>query len=320
MKKILSERRLCELAGLRAEADTEEMPPVGDPEVTHQLTPVEFAQELAKQIDLEQVSEKELLAGWRQWSAAARQAREANKPPPPPESVLPADAVQQSLTATQDINYDPDPTGEEFKKKWSGRKYTESERLFRHFFGKYLDSANQPGIELYEAVIDNEDLLDIIIQLYGWQLPKEFRTKGEFGDLPAVFGARFDSKGAPLFVQNIEHPGTDVMKLAQEFEAESKPIEGNEEEFIERLQGYQHKTGKAQMEPLKQAQAQAMAKENALGDIIDLAALRDPRYDNLPPVQHFTGQEREKYERQLMKVFKDDYEDLYKKYLDAYLS
>lgn len=305
------------MAGI-CEGGTEEMPPVANPDVTHELTPVEFAQELAKQIDLEQFSEKEVLAGWRQWSAAALRAREANKPPPPPESVI--DNEDQSITTTQDIDFDPDPTGEEYQKKWKGKKYTESERLFRHFFGKYLDSANQPGIELYGAAHKNENLLDIIIQLYGWQLPKEFRTKDEFGYLPAVFGTRFDSKGRPLFVQNVEHPGTDVMKLAQEFEAAGKPIEGNEEEFLKILQGYQYKTGKAQMEPLKQAQSQAMAKEKALGDIIDLAALRDARYDNLPPVQHFTGENREKYERQLMKVFKDDYEDLYKKYLDTYLS
>jgi hypothetical protein len=304
--------RLCELAGLRAEADTEEMPPVRD--ITRELTPVEFKKELAQQVKIEKYTEKDMLNMWRAWSAEKKKAEEANKPPPPVATALPAAAAEPSLTATQDIDYDPDPTGEEYAKKWKGKEYTESERLFRHFFGKYLDDNNQPTPALKMQMDHDASLKDIVIQLYGWQLPASFRTT---------------SKG---HVENYEGPGTDIMKLAQEFESEDKQIEGNEEEFIERLQGYQWKTGKAQMEPLKQARSHEMAVRKALDDVIEKHK-KDPRFADLftplegeegglPPLAHAGGHdmsERE-YAGYIMKIFKDEYEDLYKKHLNALLS
>lgn len=301
MKKILSEQRLCELAGLRIEADTEEMPPVGDPAATRELTPVEFKKELSRQTEIEKYTEKDMLNMWRAWSAEKKKAEEANKPPPPVTAALPDADPGQSLTATQDIDHDPDPTGTDYKKKWEGKKYTESERLFRHFFGKYLDDNNRPT-EVLKMQMDHDDhLKSIIIQLYGWQLPAALRTT---------------DKG---HVENYDEPGTDVMKLAQEFESEDKPIEGNEEEFMERLEGYQYKTGKAQFEPQRKSQSQVLAKEKALYDVIELAK-KDPGQESLPPLEHMTGKNREKYESQLMTAYKDEFEDLYKKYLDTYLS
>jgi hypothetical protein len=306
--------RLCELAGLRAEADTEEMPPVRDPSITRELTPVEFKKELAQQAEIEKYTEKDMLTMWRAWSAEKKKAEEANKPPPPVTTALPAVDAEPSLTATQDIDYDPDPTGEEYQKKWRGKKYTESERLFRHFFGKYLDDNNQPTPALKMQMDYDAHLKAIVIQLYGWQLPAAFRTT---------------DKG---HAEEFEGPGTDIMKLAQEFESEDKQIEGNEEEFLDRLQKYQWKTGKAQLEPQKQAQSQVMAKKKALADVIEKHK-KDPRFADLftpaegeegglPPLAHAGGHGMrvEEYAEYLIKIFKDEYEDLYKKHLDVLLS
>ena len=302
MKKLLNEERLCELAGLQQEVDTEEMPPIGDPAATRELTPVEFKKELARQTEIEKYSEKDMLNMWRAWSAEKKKAEEANKPPPPVTAALPAADPQKSLSATQDIDYDPDPTGAEYKKKWKGKKYTESERLFRHFFGKYLDDSNRPTDALKMQMDHDDHLREIIIQLYGWQLPALFRATPQG------------------HVEDYEGPGTDIMKIAQEFESKGKPIEGNEDEFMEMLQSYQYKTGKAQMEPLKQEQAKAAATKNALNDVIELAR-KEPGQESLPPLEHMTYPEgQKKYAAQLMAVYKNQYEDLYKKYLDAYLA
>jgi len=101
----------------------------------------------------------------------------------------------------------------------SPSRYKESERLFRHFFGDYDDDA-------LELLLHNEpDLEDIVKQLYGWQLP-EYRR-------------HFDA------------PGTDIVKIAQEFEKEEKSIIDNEEEFMERLQAYQFKSGKEEFEKIR---------------------------------------------------------------------
>ena len=175
--------------------------------------------------------------------------------------------------------------------------------------------------------------MDIIIQLYGWQLPKEFRTTDEFGDLPDIFGARIDPLTKnPLHVKEYEDPGTEIMKFAQEFEAEDKPIEGNEEEFLDRVQSYQYKTGKAQFEPQRKTQSQDLAVRKALADIIEKHK-KDPRFADLytplegeegglPPLEHAGGHgmRPQEYARYLINLFPDEYADLYKKHLDALLS
>ena len=304
MKKILNESRLCELAGLHQEEDTQDMPPVQDPAVTRKLTPLEFKRELSRYAEVEKYTEEDFLNMWRQWSAEKRKAEKANEPPPPVTDVLPPADVGKSITATQEIGTDTDPTGAEFQKKWRGKKYTESERLFRHFFGRYLDDTRRPTPALLAQMKHDGQLASIIIQLYGWQLPSSFRTT---------------AKGA---VEEYEGPGTDIMKIAQEFELEDKSIEGNEEEFLERLQNYQLKTGKAQVEPQRQIQSRALAKKMTLRDIIEKHK-KDPRFsEELPPLAHAGayGMKVEEYAKYLMTIFKDEYEKLYKKYLDALLS
>ena len=293
MKKILTEKRLRELAGLRKEVDTEKLSPVkgGAQEKTQELTPAQFARELAKEISLEKWTEKDILDHWRLWSAEKRKAEEANRPPPPPESVVAPTAKGPSPDQTLSLDAVEDPTGSEFREKWKGKKYTESERLFRHFFGKYDDDA-------LEYMMHNDDSLeDIIRQLYGWQLPR-FREEG------------------------LEGPGTDTIKIAQQFEKERKSIDGNEEEFLDRLQKYQLRTGKAEFEPSREIQSRSLAKEKALTAIIEKHK-NDPRFaEELPPLAHAGayGMKLDEYAAYLQQIFKDEYEDLYKKHLDALLS
>ena len=263
MKKVLTEQRLCELAGITEDVEkTQELGPVSL-DKTLKLSPVEFARELERQQKLENYSEAEMLRIWRQWSAAKRE-KEAEK-----ISDLPTSAVEpvtsrpeKSITATQSMYPDLDSddeldslrrdpeaaerdelTDEPIGSRTTaasprvrgqdipptedgGRKYQESERLFRHFFGEYDDAA----LRAIMSGPENETLKDIILQLYGWQLPGYKRTH--------------------------EAPGTDIIKIAQEFEKEGKDIDGNEDEFIERLQNYQYKAGKAQFEKSRQTPAE----------------------------------------------------------------
>lgn len=248
---------------LRTEADTQEMEPV-DLSKTLRLSPEEFAQELQRQQEIENYSEADMLNMWRQWSAAKRKQGEEDIPELPSSAVAPVSVPRgQSITATQSLypdaesdeelarlQSDPDaalrarspvspPGGGATMASASpagapagggsaggGRKYQESERLFRHFFGDYDDTT----LNAMMAGPENETLKDIILQLYGWQLPRYRRTHNE--------------------------PGTDVIKIAQEFEQEGKNIDGHEDEFIERLQAYQFKTGKAEFEKSRETPAQ----------------------------------------------------------------
>ena len=262
---------VAEQVRLRAEADTERLDPV-NLEKTLELSPVEFAQELKRQQEAENYSEADMLNMWRQWSAAKRKKEQENIPDLPSTAVAPVSEPRApSIAATQSmypdlesdeeldsLRRDPEsaerPAGDTDPQDSkttigarsvgaggasvepdSGRKYQESERLFRHFFGEYDEAALRAMMQGPE----NETLKDIILQLYGWQLPRYKRLH--------------------------DGPGTDTIKIAQEFEKEGKDIDGNEEEFIERLHDYQYKTGKAEFEksrdtPEQEAQRWAIDK------------------------------------------------------------
>ncbi len=70
---------VSEQVRLRTEADTQSMSPV-ELSKTMELSPVEFAQELKRQQDLENYSEADMLNMWRQWSAAKRKKGEEEIP------------------------------------------------------------------------------------------------------------------------------------------------------------------------------------------------------------------------------------------------
>jgi len=85
-------------------------------------------------------------------------------------------------------------------------EHSESKRLFDLFFGKYGNDAPD--------AVGNKLLRNIVLQLYGW--------------------------GLPGYSRGMDYPGTTSVKIAQEFEAEGKEIEGNEEEFRERVEKFEN--------------------------------------------------------------------------------
>jgi hypothetical protein len=88
-------------------------------------------------------------------------------------------------------------------------EYSESKRLFDLFFGKYGNDAPD--------AVGNKLLRNIVLQLYGW--------------------------GLPGYSRGMDGPGTTSVKIAQEFEAEGKEIEGNEEEFRARVEKFENESG-----------------------------------------------------------------------------
>jgi len=254
---------VSEQVRLRTEADTQSMSPV-ELSKTMELSPVEFAQELKRQQDLENYSEADMLNMWRQWSAAKRKKGEEEIPELPSSASGPVNEPPgKAITATQSLYPDlesdeeiaslrQDPEAAERAAApltppgsgttmssatpagsrpapgpgQGGRKFQESERLFRHFFGEY----DEATLRAMMSGPENETLKDIILQLYGWQLPGHRRYHDE--------------------------PGTDAIKIAQEFEKEGKDIDGHEDEFIERLQDYQYKTGKTEFEKVRMTPAE----------------------------------------------------------------
>jgi hypothetical protein len=85
-------------------------------------------------------------------------------------------------------------------------EYFESKRLFDLFFGKYGNDAPD--------AVENKLLRNIVLQLYGW--------------------------GLPGYSRGMDGPGATSIKIAQEFEAEGKEIEGNEQEFRERVEKFEN--------------------------------------------------------------------------------
>ena len=118
-------------------------------------------------------------------------------------------------------------------------EYFESKRLFDLFFGKYGNDAPD--------AVGNKLLKDIVLQLYGWGLPGHSRR--------------------------IDGPGDVFIKIAQEFEAEDKEIEGNEQEFLHRVEALVHTTGKeefqkniAHRKPARNVKASSRLTQKALAN------------------------------------------------------
>jgi hypothetical protein len=293
---------------LRAEADTQEMEAV-DLSKTLELSPVEFAQELKRQQEVENYSEADMLNMWRQWSAAKRKKAEEDIPDLPASAVAPMSEPRgRAITATQSLYPDADSDEELARLQGDpeaaerahtptspprggatmasagavgapggagdggGRKYQESERLFRHFFGDY----DETTLNAMMTGPENETLKDIILQLYGWQLPRYRRTHSE--------------------------PGTDVIKIAQEFEKEGKNIDGREDEFIERLQAYQYKTGKTEFEKVRMPPEQ---------EAEDWAIKKLTTQKNLPPRDTVRAELIPKYIEYVKSKHPEEYKQLY---------
>ena len=128
--------------------------------------------------------------------------------------------------------------------------HAESKRLFDRFFGKY-------GTDAPDAV-GNQLLKKIILQLYGWGLPGYSRYQDD--------------------------PGTTAIKIAQEFESEGKEIEGNEEEFRNRIERAENEAAKiefdkniAHRQPARGVKASPSHIQQALAKWVQQAQEQDPR-------------------------------------------
>ena len=304
IKELVSEQ-----VRLRVEADTQIMSPVKLAK-TLELSPVEFAQELKREQELENYSEADMLNMWRQWSAAKRKKGEEEIPELPSTAVAPVSEPRgQAVTATQSMYPDlesdeeiaslrsdpgaaqrpvapatPGSSGTTMASaapagpvpgaagRGEGRKFQESERLFRHFFGEYDESA----LRAMMSGPENETLKEIILQLYGWQLPGHRRY--------------------------YDGPGTDAIKIAQEFEAEGKQIDGHEDEFIERLQSYQYKSGKAEFEKIRMTPEQ---------EAEDWAIKKLTTQKNLPPRDTVRAELIPQYIEYVKSKHPEEYKELY---------
>jgi hypothetical protein len=133
-------------------------------------------------------------------------------------------------------------------------EYSESHRLFKHFFGKYDEDA----LKMLLSDPTSQLLKQIVMQLYGW--------------------------GIRGYSRRHNKPGTASIKIAQEFEAEGKEIEGNEELFRKRVEGHIGSEAKkefdlniAQRQPARNVKASPSHIQKALGKWVQQAQERDPR-------------------------------------------
>jgi hypothetical protein len=245
MKKILTEQRLCELAGLReADTPTKQMYRVGDGKY----------KTLKKGIDVGPTGTLDMELD--------------------PEKVVSA-AEPEDPDATAKL-----PTaGDESPEGGTGSNYRESERLFRHFFG-HLD---KPTLEI--MMHNDDEMEDIVVQLYGWQLPD--------------------------YKRNYDEPGADTIRIAQQFEKEGKKIEGNETEFMKRLSSDQYTRGKAEFDKTPNAQPEAIAQDYALKRLV--------KEKDLTPLDAVTPAKVKQYQYFLMKKYADEYERLFQGYLKTAL-
>ena len=244
MKKVLSEQRLCELAGLaEVETPTKQMYRVG---------PGKF-KTLKRGIDV---------------GRTGTLGMELD-----PDKVVSSPAEDPDATAKLPTAGEKNPEG------GSGSDYRESERLFRHFFG----DIDKDTLEI--MMHNDDDLEDIVVQLYGWQLPDYKRS--------------FDA------------PGTDTIRIAQQFEKEGKGIEGNEIEFMKRLSTDQFTRGKAEFDKAPNAQATAIAKLYALKKIV--------QDNDLTPLDAVSPSKVTQYQQMLMKKYPDVYKRLFAGYLKTVL-
>jgi len=121
------------------------------------------------------------------------------------EAIDPLD-IGPTGTLSMDIDEPEEDLEATIKTEPAKDDYSESKRLFDLFFGKYGNDAPD--------AVGNKLLRNIVLQLYGW--------------------------GLPGYSRNMDGPGTTSVKIAQEFEAEGKEIEGNEEEFRARVEKFEN--------------------------------------------------------------------------------
>jgi hypothetical protein len=131
-------------------------------------------------------------------------------------------------------------------------EYFESKRLFDLFFGKYGNDAPD--------AVENKLLRNIVLQLYGW--------------------------GLPGYSRGMDGPGTASVKIAQEFEAEGKEIEGNEQEFRERVEKFENERDEVEFQknvahrekvgPTRNVKASSRLTQKALANWAQRQLSKDP--------------------------------------------
>jgi len=150
-------------------------------------------------------------------------------------------------------------------------EYFESKRLFDLFFGKYGNDAPD--------AVENKLLRNIVLQLYGW--------------------------GLPGYSRGMDGPGATSIKIAQEFEAEGKEIEGNEQEFRERVEKFENERDEVEFQknvahrekgdPTRNVKASPRLTQKALANWAQGMLARDagapggPRTEELEEGAEFVG-------------------------------
>jgi hypothetical protein len=258
MKKLLTEERLCELAGI-TEADTEEL--------------------------------------WKTKRDAAKRQRHAAE-----KDFFGSDGDPLVTTDVPEIPQgDPDATH-----KLSPAALAQIEK-------DVPNEARRPvAMELYKKLIAPHYTEDQIAAL----VKDHPEVHEALSDLIGWFHPAFeDSGGMPTH----DNPSRLGIKVAQEFEKEGLDVVDDAEEFTSRKEKYMVADARKEMEPDRNAQATRLAHSKALDAVLSRAR-ENPKYKDLPPHQHFTGKELEKYADQLKQVFPDVYQDIYEKELEAMLS
>tara|TARA_R100000008_G_scaffold75351_2_gene54546 strand:+ start:184 stop:1005 length:822 start_codon:yes stop_codon:yes gene_type:complete len=272
MKKLLTERRLCELAGLLTEE-----------------------------------SDGDTVELWKTRRDQAKRDRHAAEKAffgSDRDPLVTTDVPADLGTADVEPLDDPDATQElspsDMKRLDSEIGDAKLRPVAMDIYQRLV--APEYGEDDLEVMAHNDsEIQNLVNQLFGWFHP-----------------AAMDSRGQPTY----ENPGRWAVMVAQQFEKEGKDLIDNAEEFNDRIEKLEISTGKKEFEPSRQSQARHMANEKALGDIIKTHK-SDPRFaEELPPLAHAGahGMSRKEYGGYLRRIFKDEYRDLYQKYLSAYLS
>ncbi len=312
MTKKLTEARLCELAGVRLDAITrnsnsrpsfrdDDEGPYGrykhGPKVgqirTEPPTVDMYAVQAAEKKKAQRASEEEFFGGGDPLLSGEQEPAEL-----PTSAVRPLDPDDESDEELARLQRDPQAgeraqtpmpssaaatttgaasVGAPEEVPSSPSKYVEAERLYRHFFGDYDEDA----IEI--MMHHDSQLEDIIKQLYGWQLPE--------------------------WKKYLDAPGTDVMKIAQDFEKEGKEIIDNEDEFFERLEDFQYKGAKAEFARLIPDADEEAARFHALRRLV--------KEKGMPPPDTVRPNLTKQYEDYVIEKFPEEYQSYFEGYLQT---
>lgn len=305
MKKVLTEGRLCELSGLKREAPEEEDLPeipatarsdyeAGD--LPHPVDPTDYSRARGE------ISDR-LPAGSNKYEEAERLFNHFfGTLIPDPKDTWERVVMELPMflqAELEDTEYTVARRQELFS-AWPLAGIDWDRFHYKNLEDKMYTSASAEDEEEGEATGDDAEeksqttrLGDIVLQLYGWALPQ--------------------ARNAFL------KPGTDIVLMAQQFEKENKPIIGNEAQFVTRTNDYIDSRAGAEGQRNKIINAPGNARRYAARDVLKVAKA-NPDTPDLPPLEWFTGEQRKKYEDQLIAVYPDKYKDLYKKYLQSFLS